>query len=325
MKSDKNINLLIKILTDSASIEDNNLFNTWLDEAESNRLYYQEIKILWDRTKETYNDTEYDEAAAKEKIRSRIQRLQPRASVLKKRYVISVAASIILLLSLSISAYFFFKPGTNNYLAYASNDQVLEIILPDSSHVWLNENSTLYAPAIFSHGQRKVTLEGEAYFEIARNESKPFKVRAGNTITEVLGTTFDIETEKGTNNVSVIVNSGKVAFYRVRSLHENYILTQGIKGRYLASDQKIMISDSKNQNYLSWKTGILTFYDTPLNEVCKILSEHYKRNIITDFSDSSLFLTGSFHNEILDDILNTIELTFDVEATVSEENISIHK
>jgi transmembrane sensor len=324
MMSDTNINLLIKILTDSASAKENNLFNAWLDETKSNRLYYQEIRILWERTKETYNNVEFDEAAAKEKIRSRIQQLQPRARVLKKRFVISVAASIILLLGLALTAIYLLKPGENNYLVYASNDSVREILLPDSSRIWLNENSKLLAPRVFSHNQRKVTLEGEAYFEITHDENKPFKVRAGNTIIKVLGTTFDVETEKGTNDVSVVVNSGKVAFYRVNSLHDNYILTQGTKGQFIASDQRIIISGNKNQNYLSWKTGTLTFYDTPLDEVCLILSDHYKRKITTNLVDSGLFLTGSFQNETLDDILKTIELTLDVEATVSEEAILIH-
>ena len=199
-----------------------------------------------------------------------------------------------------------------------------EIVLPDNSHVWLNGNSTLRAPEVFSGNHRKVVLDGEAYFEIARDETKPFKVRAGNTIIKVLGTSFNVETEKQSSTVSVIVNSGKVAFYRANGLQGKSILTAGMKGQYRTSNREIKISTNDDQNYLSWKTGLLTFYDTPLDEVCIVLSEYYRKDVKTNVSDTNLTLTGSFQNETLEDILKTIELTLDIKVTAYEGEILIH-
>jgi transmembrane sensor len=315
---EKYVDLLIKVLTNNANAEEKRLFNAWLDESEQNRLYYQQSSVIWERIASVHDKTVFNETAAKEKIRLKIQQMKPGARIITKRSVISVAASIVLLIGFATALLYFSKPGGHNYLAYTSSDKIREIVLPDSSHVWLNLNSTLYASKTFSSSQRKVILEGEAYFEVKHDESKPFKVKAGNTIIKVLGTSFDVKTEKENNNVSVVVNSGKVAFYKTNSLHDNYILTQGTKGQFIASDLKIIVSGNKNQNYLSWKTGILSFYDTPLSEVCSILGDHYDKKIIANSIDSELVLTGSFKNEELAEIVKTIELTLDVELTVFE-------
>jgi ferric-dicitrate binding protein FerR (iron transport regulator) len=287
-------------------------------------LYFDKVRILWERSKHTYNHAKFDEAVAKEKIRLRISGKETRARVFRKRTLISAAASIILLLGLGISYLYFSGSGDNRLVAYNSGDRIQEIILPDSSHIWLNENSTLYAPKKFSFNSRKVKLEGEAYFEITRDESKPFKVKAGNTIIKVLGTSFDVKKEKETGNIHVVVSSGKVAFYRAYSLDNDIVLTPGTKGIYHASNGEIIASGNTNQNYLSWKTGRLSFYDTPLNEVCEILSEYYKTSITTNLNDSGLVLTGTFENEDLEQILKTIELTFDVEFTTNNNTILIH-
>jgi ferric-dicitrate binding protein FerR (iron transport regulator) len=133
-----------------------------------------------------------------------------------------------------------------------------------------------------------------------------------------------VKIKKETRNVDVIVKSGRVAFYREYSLHSNSIMTPGMKGDYIASENRIVFSTNKNQNFLSWQTGILTFYDTPINEVCLELSEHYKRKVKAITEDTALTLTGSFQNESLEDILKTIEITLDINITVTKGNVLIH-
>jgi transmembrane sensor len=324
MISDSNINLIINILGGTATSEEKQRFEDWLRESEDNRLYYKNIRTLWESSTNYYGNMDFDKEAAREKIRSKIQQIRPVSRILRRRFAIPAAASIILLIGMAAAAIFFSLSGGNKYIRYTTANQIREIILSDSSHIWLNVNSTLHAPETFSSSQRIVKLEGEAYFEVKHNESKPFKVKAGNTIIKVLGTSFDVKTEKESDNVSVVVNSGKVAFYKANSLHDNYILTQGTKGQFIASNQNILISGNEDQNYLSWKTGMLNFYDSPLKEVCKVLSEYYNTSVTTDLSDSNLFLTGSFQNENLEDILNTIELTLDLNATVTQDGIVIH-
>ena len=209
----------------------------------------------------------------------------------------------------------------SDYIVYASKDKVRELTLPDSSRVWLNRYSSLKAPKNFSGSQRKVYLKGEAYFEVVHNEHKSFKVIAGRIVTKDLGTTFDVKMNEENGDVSVVVHSGSVAFYRAFSWQRNTILKPNQKGLYRTSGHEIIVSENRNQNYLSWKTGILTFYDTPLDEVCKQLSDYFGKPVRSEVDNTRLVLTGSFQNESLEDILKTIEFTLDIHTSVSSKEI----
>jgi transmembrane sensor len=324
MKADMITDLIIKSLTGSLNDKEDEHLEAWLKETESNRTNYQKIRILWEQIGNSYEKTDFNQQAAKEKIRLKIQQAHTKNRIFRHRLRNLAAASILLLIGLGIYAFFALNSDKNNYLVYQSGNRVREIALPDSSRVWLNENSRLQVVKNYSGNQRRVVLKGEAYFEIKRNETKPFKVRAGNTIVKVLGTSFNILVERTSGNVCVTVKSGKVAFYRINSLKKNFILTQGTKGQYFAGDHELKTSTNNDPNYLSWKTGMLTFNDAPLKEVCKVLSEHYKTNVKTNIGDSSLLLTGSFQNETLEEILKTIELTLDIKSKSSNGEVLLY-
>ena len=325
MKSEKIDNLLLKILTETADTTEQEDFENWLNEAEENKARYQKIKILWDRLKDIYDTATFDEAAAKEKIRAAVKQISSKTRWLKNRFLIPAAASILLLMGLGLIAFYTLKPGHDDYLAYTSGNSTKEIVLPDNSHVLLNGNSTLYAPEVFSGNNRKVMIEGEGYFEVTRDETRPFRVKAGNTMIKVLGTAFNVKTEKESRNVSVFVSSGKVSFSKAGSLLGNHILTPGTKGQYMASDREIKTAAVTDQNYLSWKTGILRFDDAPVDEVCSALSRHYHKKITTTISDTNLTLTGSFYQESLEEVLNTIELTLDIKVTTNNAEFILHE
>jgi transmembrane sensor len=325
MKSEKIDNLLVKILTETADPAEKEDFENWLNEAEENKARFQRIRLLWDRLNGTYNTTTFDEAAAKRKILTAVLQNPSETRLLNRRFLIPAAAALILLLGLGMIAYYFFRSGPNEYQVYQSDARIKEIILSDGSHVWLNGNSTLRSPATFSENQRKVAIEGEGYFEVTKDEASPFKVRAGNTVIKVLGTSFNVKAEKENQNVSVTVSSGKVTFYKIISLQKGLVLSPGSIGQYTASDRRIKCSILNDQNILSWKTGVLTFHDTPIDEVCNALSRHYRKRIKTTLGDTTLTLTGRFQQESLEEVLKTIELTLDVSITVSDGEYIIRK
>jgi len=319
---EENITLIEKILSGTATDLEKEYFNTWLSESEQNRAKYEELKLLFEKFDRTYCKVQFDEDAAKTRIRLKIKERQIHTRKTKTLWWYTAAASIILLIGLS----FFLNNGIgikSDSFVYSTNNNVKEIILSDGSHIWLNSNSNLQVPKVFSKKQRKVTLRGEAYFEIARDETKPFRILTGNTITEVLGTTFNINMDTLTGDVSVIVNSGRVAFCKSDQQSEKSILNPNDMGQYLESTNQIRLSSNTNKNFISWKTGVLTFLDTPLEQVCKELSKLYKKNVNVDAPISGVSLTGSFRNEKLEDILKTIELTLNVKIKASDDRITI--
>ena len=318
MNSEMDINLILKILTNAASDEEKVFFEKWMRESSGNREYYQKINELWELSNKQYDSLLFHEAAAKEKIRLRILEKQIRIRKVNTRFWISAAASLLILLGLVFSYY---SLRYQNYLVYTSKNQIREITLPDSSKVWLNKHSSLRAPKEFTGHQRKVFLTGEGFFEVVHNVQKPFRVKAGRAVAEDLGTSFDVKLNEKNGDVSVIVHSGSVAFYKTFSWQREIILKPNQKGQYITSGHEVIQSKNRNRNYLSWKTGILTFYDTPLDEVCRQLSDYFGKPVRSEVDNTGLVLTGSFQNESLEDILKTIEFTLDVHASVSSKEI----
>lgn len=318
--------LFEKILSATASEKEKQAFEKWLQESESNQLHFEQLKLLWDKTKRIPETVQFNAEAAKKNLRLRVQQ---RRSLVSKRKVyrtwLSIAASIMLLLGLGLLNNNQQWISLEKTIVYQAQDAVKEVVLYDGSTVWLNAHSSLTAPEKFNHGQRRVKLNGEAYFEVARNEAKPFKIKAGKTVTKVLGTSFNVKMDTIQSSVSVVVNSGKVAFYPKGHRRNGVILLAGDMASFEALNSEINKTKNHNLNYLAWKTHILTFQSAPLKEVCKVLSDYYHKPVTTNLSEDKYVITGKFEKESIEDILSTIQLTLDVNIEETNDQIVIAK
>ena len=322
----KENDLISRYLLNELSPEEAKAFEHWIESNPENLEKLNDYKAVWERInnyQKGFNPNVHKALAIVHKSAGILQNQKSRS-----RYtpILKIASSAALIIWIIGFAYYFNPSNPSDKIVVINSgiNEVKEIELPDSSHVWLNENSSLQIPVAFTKKQRKVTLKGEAFFEIKRDETKPFIISTGNTFTEILGTSFNIKMDTLSGNVSVIVHSGKVAFYSSISKSEKSILNRTDEGIFHASGNKIIRSSNLNINYLAWKTGILTFNDTPLNEVCFELSKYYKKRIKTASNVSNKSLTGTFKNEKLEDILKTIELTLDVQTETSGNESIIH-
>lgn len=99
-----------------------------------------------------------------------------------------------------------------NLLTMTATDSAVSFFLPDSTHIYLNKNSSLTYPENFTTNVRGVKLSGEAFFEVIHNAQKPFIIEAGNTETTVTGTSFNIKEDKRSKKVVVTVVTGQVKF-----------------------------------------------------------------------------------------------------------------
>lgn len=307
--------LITKILSNTASSEEKEHFNNWIQESPNNQLYYDQIKAIWIRMDGVYTKTDFDVELAQQKVQLKVVHMQAKSLGMKWLYRVAVAASIVVLLAAGF--FFYNQSNKNNYTEFASGEVIRKIELTDGSHVWLNKNSTLKLPENFSRKDRTVTLKGEAYFEVKRDETKPFKVITGKTVTKVLGTSFNVELDTLSGNVSLNVNSGKVAFYRKHWLVNEYYLTAGAFAQYLENEGRIVLGKNESLNYLAWKTGKLKFYDTPIHQVCTDLSKYYGVKI-TSTLGSDVILTGTFDHENLESVLSVIKVSLGVD--IEEEN-----
>ena len=155
-------------------------------------------------------------------------------------------------------------------------------------------------------------MSGKVFFDVARDESRPFEIEAGDAFVRVLGTEFmvdDIDGPEGGKPVKVYVAEGKVLFAK-DSESEGVILTQGM-GATLEEGAAVPVLDEKADiNDIAWQRGSFIFEDTPLKDVLTCLSEYYKVSFIAD--DLSKKLSGEFHTDDLDLIITLIESALDV-------------
>lgn len=324
MKKPIPIDLIVKELTDKASPLEQEALRKWLNTGENNQKHYKQIRHIWKELDKVYDDYEFDEAAARKKITGQIRSYRRRTRVIRARNRIGVAASFLLLIGLTFLLINYSRNSTSYLSYYQTNpDEVREVILPDSTHVWLNEESQLFIRKNYSANQRKVWLTGEGYFEVKPDAEHPFKVYTLNTVTRVLGTTFHLRPESE-KRITLNVLEGKVSFYPKYSLKNHQEFVGGEQAIYLSDTKQIRKKVNDDLNSLAWKTRELIFRDTPLTEVCEVLSHYYGKQIEYSQSDSGLSLTGSFRNESLEDVIATLTLTLDIKATITPDKIVLH-
>lgn len=251
----------------------------------------------------------------KSKIKKSIQKNIHTALNLSQKTVwlrVRIAATIVLLLG--IGSYFYtIQPQKTistpqKEVAYITKTvprgQKASVTLPDGSVVKLNSQSVFTFPQTFSGNVRKVTLQGEAYFEVVKNEKKPFIVVTNDVTTSVLGTTFNVEAYPKQKEVKVTLATGKV---KVSSLSKSTVLTPSKQAVFNKNTNTIFTQNVNTNKYLEWKDGILRFEDTPLGEAVEKLEKWY--NVNFQFKNPELKkcrFTGVFKNENLTTVLKHI-------------------
>jgi transmembrane sensor len=203
-------------------------------------------------------------------------------------------------------------------------DQKTEFLLADGTHVWLNENSRLRYPVSFDDSIRTIYLEGEAFFDVAKSQEQPFKIFAGKTVTQVLGTSFNVKALPKESTVAVTVISGKVALSDEKNPSNRLLLEKGEKGTFEREEAKMLKEKNNDLNFLAWQTGVLSFRNASLSSLNAILEQYYKVDIIVaDEAVNNCRVTATFDNLSLDEVLEVLKLTLDINYNRKGSTITI--
>ncbi len=174
--------------------------------------------------------------------------------------------------------------------------QRASLILADGTTVWLNSNSTLKYPANGFHSKnRKVTLEGEGYSEVAHDEKHPFIVETEKYDIRVLGTTFNVSAYPNSDMFETSLIEGKVTVYQPDTQHE---VTLKPHEKVEAKNGKLYKETFSSDNDFLWRMGIYSFKDEPLETVFKKLEQYYEVKIINKNEEiASRPCTGKFRQK----------------------------
>lgn len=305
-----NDDLLVKYLVGEAGAEECRQVEDWIKAAPANRQYYDHFRLIWEESRQLAEGSTADENAAWERFREKVVRTQAKRRPLARlnRYPLRLAAAIALFLTAGWLIWWAVREQQDiTPISLASEQHVLNDTLSDGSLITLNKRSVLtYTPG-FRGKNRMVTLEGEAFFDIARNPQKPFIIHVADATVEVLGTSFNVRNRD--RKTQVIVESGLV---NVTYFDQSVQLSAGEKVTISHQDNTIVRGRNRDQVYRYYRKEFI-WNDDPLSLLIDKLNEAYDADIV--IGDPALEqekITVTFKNESLDTILNVISDTYNM-------------
>jgi transmembrane sensor len=217
-------------------------------------------------------------------------------------------------------------PAMRAYATQPGQQAVVQLL--DGTRVMLSVSSTLLVPRDFGRAGRDVQLDGQAYFEVARDSTLPFRVRTGDVVTQVVGTKFGIRAYSTESRLEVVVASGKVRVARDSAAGRppvpNAELGPGELARVMPAGEIRVERGADVDRYLSWRTGWLTFVDTPLPQILEELERwHGVRFTLADPSLASRVLTTPLKPGALQATLAVLEAALDVRAVQTDSGVRL--
>lgn len=307
-------NILIhKYLTGVISSEENLELNKWLSADPLNKQEFEEIKRIWESaedeetgqlTDENFNkDLQILERAIEESGKTGGLIEQNR---IRNKYKNALIGTLSLItIWLLVWGFTDSKPGSKFYAGNTQND---ELIFSDSSKVLLNDSSLV--SFTLTSETREIDLMGEAFFDVKKDD-RPFIVRARDVTITVLGTSFTVKSYPG-RPVEVTVISGTVEVEYQESVLR---LFQGEKSIVIQNDS-IAKSYNDDPNFNAWYTGKLEFNKSELREILPLLEKLYHTSFnVIDPKILGCRFTGKFDNSSLEDLIETLSFSLDIEFT----------
>ncbi|MCG8580797.1 MAG: FecR domain-containing protein [Bacteroidales bacterium] len=222
------------------------------------------------------------------------------------------AIAAVLMIALATSVFFgIFSETQEITVTTAQNTE--QVTLPDGTVVDLNFGSQLTYAETFSADIRKVKLVGEAFFDVTRNEAKPFVIETEQLTIKVLGTSFNVKAYKNTAESEVIVSSGQVRV-DAKEVDYNVVLSAGDAANYSSVSNKLATRKVITPNYKAWKTKEIEFDNTLLPEVLTTIEDTYHISIELDesLSINDKVFNGTFSQYSLEHVLDAVCASFNL-------------
>jgi transmembrane sensor len=194
------------------------------------------------------------------------------------------------------------------------------LVLADGSKVWLNAASSITFPIVFTGKERKVTITGEAYFEVAHNAAMPFIVEKGNASVLVLGTHFNVNAYDDESEINVTLLEGSV---NVRNGSNNNTIKPGQQAQFKQDGKIMVLSDVDIDNVVAWKNGRMHFQGADIGTVMRQMSRWYDVEIVYNKKLDDLFYADIPRATMLSDVLKALELTKGVHFKIEGRKVTV--
>lgn len=262
-----------------------------------------------------------------EDIHRRIDEDEKKVRFPGKKLLIAASVSILIALSAWLTYQFdFFQVDAGmRHLVCPLGVKSTMTTLPDGTIVLLNGGTTLtYIPSTFGDKERRVILDGEAFFDVKRNEDIPFIVGSDMTQVKVLGTRFNVESYQSDEYVKVTLESGKVSI-KVTEKSGECVLLPGQQAVYDKKEQRLIRRTVNVRETIAWCNGEIVFSDASLEEIARKLERRFNVHIVIQSEIlKTIHYNGAFTaDDNLEQILSFLS-TMDHRLHYSTENKNVY-
>ncbi|OFX76865.1 MAG: hypothetical protein A2X12_00410 [Bacteroidetes bacterium GWE2_29_8] len=335
--------LITAYLNGEISRDDALRVETWINHSDENRAIFYSYQKTWKELGDVNPVPDFFNAEmAWDKISARINEAEIKGKVKevsisskkqKYNYTALLRIAAVLIPAVLIIYYFIntnhgvetaknvIKVEKTERLVVAATNKIVREKLPDGTKITINRKSKLTYPEKFNDVVREVTLEGEAFFDVKHDESKPFIIHTDDVNVRVLGTSFNVSSYSEENEVVVYVKTGKVLVYFIdfnTNDSNSVVLLPGNKGIFNKKLRKFKKTKSSEDESMLWMSKQLVFSKTDLSEVFDVLEKYYRVKIkATNKEIKKCRLSATFKEQTVETVLDVIAKSFDL--TVSKD------
>lgn len=305
--------LLVRYYNGDLTAEQIAQVEAWMRSSEQHRKTAEQVWYLCFAADALDARQRTDTAAALRRVRAHIRADRWRGAL---RRIERVAAVLLLPLA-GLCMWLLARSGSefNPMVEIRSTTGMVSVVtLPDDTRVWLNSDSYLRYPARFSGRERRVTLYGEGYFDVAKDPRHKFVVAAHSTEIEVYGTEFNVEAYDG-DYIRTTLVSGRVGmkYDDVNHRRQTVRMMPDQQAIYNARTGVMYLNEADVSSNTSWKEGKIVLHNTSLEDALRMIGNKYNvQFLIRDDRLRSNKFTGTFSNQSLDVILRYFNLSSNI-------------
>ena len=301
--------------------------SSWIERSEANARYYARVKDLWEASPGNYSL----QANTSGEWKKFVGKINPRGNSRLLFWQFVVGAAAILAIGIFVGTVIMNYTLTENpsYLtASAPMGSVAKVVLPDSTVVFLNAGSELKYALAQNAKKREVMLDGEAWFDVSRNEKSPFIVHTNFYQVEVLGTKFNVKAYQPDVTVETTLEEGSVAITSSGRLKisDQVILKPGEQLVYNKGENTLKRKQVDTKLYTSWKDNKLEFIRMNLKDLIVLLERRYGVDIqVVNNEILEYHYSGTIKNETILEILELLGHTLPLRYEIQDQTIRILK
>ncbi len=319
--------IIQKYLQGKTTKEENQQLLQWIGESEENKKDFFAAKDIWDSFGFQSNQKHYNSNSELELLKKRI-RLNTQKPVVGLKQIVQIAAVLLVTFGLGWASRFIsFEDGQTEKCVsmqeiFVPKGQVNQIFLADGTRIWINSETRMIVPSVFADKDRVVKLDGEAFFEVAKDSKRPFRVELNGQQIEVLGTSFNVRAYSNSDEIETTLQTGCIHLKTGKQMTE---LVPGEQCIFNKTAKELTISKVDPVSFSSWKDGRFEFQNEDLIEVFKVVERWYDVEITADENYfRGMHFSGVIkRNKDANHFLELLNLSIPVKYSITTDKIQI--